>query len=119
MNRTDDISHHDSERRLAQAARTELERSLGEMDGASLARLAAARERALALRHPPRFGHLPWWVPAPALAAAVAVIVVLLRAQSPDTHEAGEWMSTLDEGYELYQNLDFYEWLEADHEERV
>ena len=110
--------HPDTERdeALMQAARAELEQGAATLDGVSVARLRAARARALETI--PRDRHLPVWLPAAAVALLVLAVTAVLQPQLAE-QESLELMSTLDEDYELYENLEFYEWLEAETDEQA
>ena len=50
------------------------------------------------------------------LAVATALVAGVLFFMPP-ADDMGALLSTLDDDYELYENLDFYEWLEADANE--
>lgn len=110
---------------LMQAALAELEQSTEQVNELTRARLKAARLRALAAvtGHKPQ----PRWPAALAIAAVSAIALGLAywwpvqpAPESMPVLNGDEWMSTLDDGYELYENLDFYEWLETQSdEERV
>lgn len=100
---------------LMTAARAELEQAAKNLDTRTRTRLHAARIRALAtteINQP-----VTWWVPASAVAAVIAIVATVSQLQiptSPVAEESIEWMSTLDGSYELYENLEFYEWLETE-----
>lgn len=105
------------------AARDELERDAEALDTRTVARLRAARLRALAAQ-PVRAGWLDsGWLDWRAMAGATLVLALavgmvwLQQPPLPSEHEAAELMSGMDEGYEFYENLEFYEWLEAQGDE--
>lgn len=112
--------HLDTERdeALMQAARAELEQGAATLDAVTAARLRAARARALEAI--PRHRHLPAWLPAAAVALLLLAVTAVLQLQPQlAEQESIELMSTLDEDYELYENLEFYEWLEAETDEQA
>lgn len=110
------------DKELRATIKNELERESATLDELTVARLRAARLRALEAATTG-----PWyvgWQPAASVSLAVALLLgaLLLWVQpaTPTPDEALAMMSTLDEGMELYENLEFYEWLEAQaDEERV
>lgn len=114
----------DRDTTLASAARAELTQSTEQLDELTRARLKAARLRALSAL--PGAAPRARWPVAVAVASVsvIALGVALLwpsqQESVPATDGADEWMTTLDDSYELYENLDFYQWLEAQSdEERV
>lgn len=107
------------EQAWTRAVRDALEREAAALDVPTAARLRAARLRALHVRPQPGA-----WLGWPALAGASVVLVLavgIFRLQtaplSPTVSEAAEVMSSVDEGFDLYENLEFYEWLEAQGDE--
>lgn len=89
-----------------------LHRREQELDAATLARITAARHKALAAMQ------MPWWrIHAPAVGGAVLATVlavaVLLPAGSGWLHQPGKVPVMEDAAF--YENLDFYLWL-ADSE---
>lgn len=113
MNKHPDIERDEA---LAQAARAELEQSTEALDVITMARLRTARARAM--QAIPRRRPLPVWLPAAALALLVMAVAAVLQLQPQIAEQNSlELMSTLDEDYELYENLEFYEWLEAETDE--
>jgi hypothetical protein len=101
------------------AARNELEHGAQTLDALTVARLRAARLRALAAQP----SHSAWldWRPLAGVSLVLALVVGLVRLQEyasvPSEYEAAEVMSAVDEGFEFYENLEFYEWLEAQGDE--
>jgi hypothetical protein len=61
------------------------------------------------------------WRPLAGVSLVLALVVGLVRLQEyasvPSEYEAAEVMSAVDEGFEFYENLEFYEWLEAQGDE--
>jgi hypothetical protein len=109
-------THTDEDTRaLMDAARAELERGAARLDAVTLARLRAARARALEISS--RQPLLTGWLPAGAVVLLLAAVTGVVLMQAPSTDDTVAMMSTLDDDYELYENLDFYEWLEADTNE--
>lgn len=104
------------ERAFLAAARIALEAETRSLDGATVARLRAARLRALAAgaRTRPAL-----WLPVAAAAVAAVAIVAglqILQAPAPQGVDADP-IAALDDSYELYENLEFYEWMEAQADE--
>jgi Protein of unknown function (DUF3619) len=115
-------------------ARRLLDESAQSLDGASLSRLNRARQAALAQRQP---ALRPWFVPA-GLASACAVLLavaVVWRAPPPMPANGGAQTPIAtalqssgfaagdldivsgDDGFEFYQDLEFYAWLDAQSQE--
>ena len=97
--------------------------SVDRIDGATRARLRAARERALEELAPrARFGGPRLWIPAAAAAALVALVTLPLLEQSGTDADTGfETMAAADleillgeEELEMLAELEFYEWLELE-----
>lgn len=104
------------DRRFAERAREQLERSVQELDADTGARLRAARLRALDLA--PRGSYA---VPIGALAtASAAVLAVYLWSETlapgPVATLADFELLSSVEPLELYEQLEFLEWLDA-HEQ--
>ncbi len=112
-----EVTH--KEQQLAAAARQELERSSATLDTFTLARLRAARLRALqsASSSPALLGWRSAIAASVALALLAGVLLWQVPAPSPNGNTALEMLSAVDEGYDLYENLEFYEWLEAQSDE--
>jgi len=97
--------------------RTVLDQPNGELDAATLSRLNRARQAALAAalgRRPLR----AWWPAALATAAVLAVAVVLVRIPEPATPAAPVAAEDFEviaaqDSLELYEDLEFYAWLDA------
>ena len=118
----------DDDAALLERIRRHLDEQADGLDGATLSRLAQARSRALeAASRAPR----PWWhalwpgrtrgrdwlLPAGALASIVATAVALsLMVAEPGNGRAREVedleLLTAGEEIELYENLEFYQWLQ-------
>jgi hypothetical protein len=103
--------------------REALQQRAQSLDEPTLARLQAGRKRALAgLGHAPRFGWSGFdrWRPLSlALAASLLVAVILLSPRGEGPVQAPQLVSdavilAYDEGLDLYDELDFYLWLEAE-----
>jgi type VI protein secretion system component VasF len=112
----------DEQRRFLDRARASLEARSQQLPPTLEGRLRAARRSALAPSR--RFAHRAW-LPAMATAALVAVVVALswfsrpleepgltLAQLSLDNSASDFDMLTRDEPLELYQDLEFYYWLE-------
>lgn len=122
-----DQSSHD-ETRLAERIRAHLEASADALDDATVARLEEARRRAVAAagRSARRGGWrsllgerrpAEWLVPAGAFASVVATATALsIMVADPGDGVVREMddleMLTSGEDIELYENLEFYQWLQ-------
>ena len=109
------MSEDDRDEAIAARARRELDRQLESLDDATRVRLRAARLRAL-----DAYDARPAWRGRPALGALAAGLVGLtlvatwwLREAPPalDGLEDVEILAATDD-WELYDDLDFYRWLE-------
>ena len=101
-----------------QRMRALLDAHANDIDTLTRAKLRAARCRALMQHRPQR---LPsWLVPATAFAGAAAVLLSLIwnSGTMPDYGAPAladaEVISAAADGLDLYEDLDFYEWLDAD-----
>ena len=125
------MSEFDKDARLKEAwiadARALLDQSAQSLDAATLSRLNTARHAALAQRQArPR-----WigWLPAAGLACSCAL---LLSVSLWSTHRLGDGAASgshaamtpsgeveagADDAIELYQDLDFYAWLDAQEQD--
>ena len=103
-----------------------LDRSAEQLDAATLSRLNRARQSALASRRPRRAA----WVVGGSLAGALAVLVLAVGlglgrhappTSPPDvaTSSEGDDVDSLadDDNLDLYENLDFYAWLDAQQQD--
>ncbi|MGH8454609.1 MAG: hypothetical protein ACRESW_08665, partial [Nevskiales bacterium] len=101
---------------LMTAARAELERDAQALDVLTVARLRVARTRALEqASRPSSSWAASWGLPAGAFATAVLLSLSLwLTQRQPAPAVDGTPVEILaaDEATDLYENLDFYEWLE-------
>ncbi|HEY0975132.1 MAG TPA: hypothetical protein VGE57_11615 [Solimonas sp.] len=115
-------AEHDPElsveqRRQAATLRQQLDDSTTQLDAVSVARLAAARRRALDAARPRRAA-APWW--AGVAVAASLLAALLLRPDAPSTTpgidaEGLEWLAMVDGNPEAYEDLELYEALAHDH----
>lgn len=111
------------EARLLERSKQDFDAAVAATDGAVVANLRAARARAVAQRErrswgvPPRF-----WVPAIAVAGLAAIVLVPRiestggdRARDFETVAAAADLELLlgEEELEMFAELEFYEWLEA------
>ena len=103
----------EKETRLLRAVRDELDRRAADLDDLTLARLRAARRRALDVR-PRRTWLLAGGIAAGALAAGLVAILLLAPPAAPPAPglEQMDLLSAAD--LDLYKDLEFYHWL-ADH----
>lgn len=113
---------------LIERIRRRLDESVSELDAATLSRLEQARQRALSAgaesqRRRGRTRGLTgrpasdWLVPAGALASVVATVfalaVMVAEPENGLTRELEDLdLLTVGEELELYENLEFYQWLE-------
>ena len=118
----------ENDARLIERIRRRLDEDLAELDSATLSRLRQGRQQALAAatqrkRLPWRVRWLErrpasdWLVPAGAFASIVvtafALTVMVAEPQNGLAHEVEDLdLLTAGEELELYENLEFYEWLE-------
>ena len=102
------------EQQLTERLGQQLRASEGELDELTLARLGAARRKALATaRQTPRRHRLGWTAGGFATAAVAVLAVVLWNGgQSPAPDLFGEDWEMLAEGdLQLIEELEFYDWL--------
>ncbi len=116
MSQTD--KYEDFERRL----RRRMSTGSAGLDGATLSKLNQARQAALAELERPGWLALPGWLPAGGAVAAAMMVALLVRqglvpAEVPD-RAAAEDIEILLSGEELdlYEDLEFYAWLEMQPE---
>jgi ferric-dicitrate binding protein FerR (iron transport regulator) len=102
---------------FVQRVKSVLDEHETQLDAKTLRDLRLARSRALESLHKPR----RIWQPLAlaALAATVVVVVVslqIMQPKAPSTAPGIEDMAVLSAGDELdlYENLDFYQWLELE-----
>lgn len=105
------------EQAFLQRARTTLDEHEAQLDANTLRDLRLARSRALESLHKPRRIWQP--VGLAALVATVVVVVISLQVMQPTAPNPApgiEDMALLSAGDELdlYENLDFYQWLELE-----
>lgn len=105
---------NEQDREFTERARQALRQSERALDAATTARLHAARVQAVALAQKPR-GALSWVMPAGAVAAGLLVFALLPQATPVAETNGAETLEILaDElSQEFYQDLEFYEWLDA------
>lgn len=108
-----------SEMRLVEEIRSSLDASCHSLDAATLSRLNRARQEALASGRKRAF-HPQRWLVGAGGAVFASLMAALLLSWGPDgqqavpaTNVAAYEMLLSDGELELYQNLEFYQWLEA------
>jgi hypothetical protein len=117
------IQNPQDDKAFADSLRDLLRQSEQEVDFVTSARLAAARERALAIPRASQRWPRSWlWIAPGALAAGLAMWMVLPRMQpmpmnAPLPQESAQQsiamdVLTNDEAIAVYQDLDFYQWLQ-------
>ena len=105
--------------RFATQAKAHFDDSVERLDAATLSRLNKSRHQALA--HQGRARSIGWfrWMPATGIAAAAVVTVIIMRGPAdvdviPAPVTASDLEILLEEdGLELFEDLEFYSWLEA------
>ncbi len=119
MNTQDNTTDRD----LLESSKALFDSGVDDIDGATRAKLRAARERALEeLRPRPRLGGPRLWIPALAAAALVALVTLPIMERNGTSVETGfETMAAADleillgeEELEMLAELEFYEWLELE-----
>lgn len=111
---------------LEQRAKELFDASVANLDGATRARLAQARNRALEARERPGFAALlmpPRWIAAVSAAAlaAVAVLAIWQGGGAPDRPVEAAALNDLElllapDEFEMLEELEFYAWLEEQGE---
>lgn len=101
----------DPETEVLKRVRAELDRDVRDLDELTVARLRAARHRALDARPHRKL----WWAAAglTATAATAALVAILVVSPAPAPPASGlEHMELLAEAdLEMLENLEFYRWL--------
>lgn len=107
---------HDEAPALLKRIRSDLDRSVEALDPATHARLAQARARALAPRSQP----IAWWIPASGAVFATLLVALLLVGQPQPlpldngfSNIADLELLTGDDNLELFEDLEFWRWLES------
>jgi hypothetical protein len=122
-----DRSKNDDEQ-LIERIREHLDAGVDELDGETLSRLAEARRQAVAAAGRPRrrwtilrpgddHGAADWLVPAGAFASVVATVLALTIMVADSGNGLAKEVEDLEmltagEEIELYENLEFYLWLQ-------
>ena len=106
-----------TEQAFLQRVKSSLNEHEAQLDANTVRELGLARQRALDSLHKPRRIWQP--VGLAAMVAIVAIVVVslqLMQLAPPGTTQGIEDMAVLSAGDELdlYENLDFYQWLELE-----
>ncbi len=98
---------------IGKLARAALERAADDLDPVTTAQLVSARRRALASLHPKRH-----WQPLTAWAMAAGILLAvglwwwhMPGNGNPDVSADDFEMLVSGEHLDLYENLDFYDWL--------
>ena len=106
--------------RFAEQAKNLFDRSVDSLDASTLSRLNRGRHAALAeLESRARSRRKAYWLPATGVAAAAVLAVMIV--QGPETPDvamdpvtASDFEILLDEeSLEMFEDLEFYSWLEA------
>lgn len=111
-------ANDNADRQLADQAKALFDDSVERLDAATLSRLNQGRHAALETLHGRRRSAL-WgrWLPATGVAAAALVTVMLVRG--PDTvslpaESVADFEILLEgENLEMYEDLEFYSWLDS------
>lgn len=101
----------DKDSRLLDAVRAELDRSVAALDELTVARLRAARKRALATAPQRRLWLAAGGIAAGALAAGLAAFLLLAPPAAPPASGLEQLELLTEADMDLYDNLDFYRWL--------
>jgi len=108
------MMNKEQDQKLIQHVREVLDESVANIDAATLSRIRQARARALAQR-PTRstdwFGLLSGAV-ATACVMVFAVIIILQSPATPTTAAEDIDLISSSDNLELFEELEFYEWLE-------
>ncbi len=103
-----------SDKDFADKAKAQFDESVERLDGATLSRLNRGREAALDAARDRR---QPWVYWLPATGAAAAVVIALTMTMGPeapvDTPVADFEILLGEESIEMYEELEFYAWLES------
>jgi len=100
-------------------ARKQFDDSVERLDAATLSRLNQGRHRALAeLQTAKPLGQWLRWAPAAGIAVAAVVTVMVMNAPAPTVTDksitATDFEMLLeDDSLELFEDLDFYTWLQS------
>lgn len=106
----------DDDGKLIEQVRAALDDGVANLDGATRSRLAQARAQALQRRP----SHWRWWLPAggAVFASVLAAALWLGQPASPPGNGfaavADFELLTASDALELYEQLDFYQWLEEE-----
>ena len=115
------MTREDGDQRFVQGAKRLLDASTDELDDVTCARLSAARARAVEAatgRHEVKPAR--WLLPAGGVAVSIVAAVAFLMLQDGPTEVMSPLpygdmdLLTAAEPLELFENLEFYEWLEAE-----
>lgn len=114
----------DTEEKFLNATKRALDNAEKNLDRGTVARLRAARREAIEQGlHKPARARPGWLLPAGGFATAGVVIAVaaLLWFSAPDTNLMQANVSDIElltahEGPEFFADLDFYDWLENNHD---
>jgi ferric-dicitrate binding protein FerR (iron transport regulator) len=120
--------NNEAENLLLEKARAAFRESVTVLDAGTLARLRAARERALAqVRRPATFWRRPVWrVPLSAAAIVLAAVAGALLWWNLDSQPGmpfavsnGEDMAIVlsNDNLDMYADMDFYRWLQAQQQQ--
>jgi hypothetical protein len=107
---------HEDDARLIAEVRAALDEGGANVDAATRARLAQARARALE----PRRRHWRWWLPAGgAVFASLLAAVLWLGQPAPVPGNGLDSVTdfellTANDDLELFEQMDFYRWLEEE-----
>ena len=105
-----------TEEKLAQQAKQAFDKSVDELDAATLSRLNRGRHVALAAAAQPGLQWLRWM---PATGVAAAVLLVMFTLRGPDEIDVIAAPATdldillSEESIEMLEDLEFYSWLDT------
>ncbi len=109
---------HDKDQPLIDGIKAGLDRSVQQLDAVTLARLKAARLTALdSGRQQPRWFIRHRLIMATAMSTLLVVSVWLIQKPEKDSMPLDDLpLLTATEDFELYRDLEFYQWLELESE---
>lgn len=93
-----------------------LKDSIDKIDAETQSQLTQARHHAISLSEKKYFNPVGLWVRGVAITFMLLFVLITLKHPSPDTRAVltPDWIATSEtDDLEMYQDLEFYEWLET------
>lgn len=116
------MNKQDEEKGFLNAVSKELDQRVDTIDDSTRAALRSIRKQAIALAHDKSGNSWQWWQPYPVIAITASIALVMsvtLRINMtasmddfPELKDIAMLMASDDIGF--YQDLEFYQWLEAE-----